>query len=602
MTVNGMRRRLSNTVIVMMLSLIADPALQCHYHVGRARAFSNRAPPPTPGNRWPQRVVRDMMAHSFASTRIERQGARMKKSDQPTPDRSAIGRRDFIRNVAAMFAAVEVGLATGCAMTDMGPGSTSATPLAPPGPRFIPPENVIGIQMSPHTMLDEGIGPCLDLIRETAAIDAVMPYSHAFHTNTLGKDPRDLAPDHGKEPRDFRNRVPGVWVRHHDEYFKNTRLRVRPTDPTLEFAGRDLFAEMIEPCRARGMKAYARILEASGRHIENFNEIRAIDVYGERGGYGCWSHPDYRNFWAAVVDDMFHHYDLDGFQWGAERMGPLMNVILPWNANPPTCFCEHCIARGQAAGIDAGRAREGYTKLFEYVRALADGDPKPPEGVFTVFLRHLIRYPEILAWEYQYRLSREDVQKAMYDAIKAVKPAANVGWHVDHQPSSWDLVYRAEMSYEEMAPHSDFIKLILYHAVLGGRIYSWYLRRFQNTILSEISLEQSLALYYDFMGYDKNVEPSVENLRRQGFSPDYVYRETRRSVASANGKTRIYAGIGFDVPGSPPEDPEKIYQATLGAFKAGAGGIVVSREYEEMRVPNLRAVGRAVREAVKQAV
>ena len=28
----------------------------------------------------------------------------------------------------------------------------------------------------------------------------------------------------------------------------------------------------------------------------------------------------------------------------------------------------------------------------------------------------------------------------------------------------------------------------------------------------------------------------------------------------------------------------------------GAGGIVVSREYEEMRVPNLKAVGRAVRE------
>ncbi len=44
---------------------------------------------------------------------------------------------------------------------------------------------------------------------------------------------------------------------------------------------------------------------------------------------------------------------------------------------------------------------------------------------------------------------------------KAVKPEARVGWHVDQQPSSWDMVYRAEMSYEEMAPYSDFIKLIL---------------------------------------------------------------------------------------------------------------------------------------------
>jgi hypothetical protein len=187
----------------------------------------------------------------------------------------------------------------------------------------------------------------------------------------------------------------------------------------------------------------------------------------------------------------------------------------------------------------------------------------------------------------------------MYAAIKAIKPSAQVGWHVDHQPSSWDIVYRAEMSYEEMAPYSDFIKLILYHGVLGGRIRSWYLERLQRTILSELTLGQSLDLYYAFFGYDKNVEPKVDELARLGLSPDYVYRETRRSVASAQGRTKIYSGIGFDVPGSPPEDSEKIYQATLKAFEAGAGGIVVSREYEEMRLPNLRAVGRAVRRLSK---
>jgi hypothetical protein len=347
------------------------------------------------------------------------------------------------------------------------------------------------------------------------------------------------------------------------------------------------------------MKLYARILEASGRWIDGFDAVRTVDVYGQRGRYACWSHPDYRNFWAAVAADLFRNYDLDGFQWGAERMGPLMNVVLPWNDDPPTCFCEHCAARGRAANLDAARAREGYSKLFEYVRGLIAGAPKPPEGVFTVFLRHLIRYPEILAWEYQYRLAREAVHKAMYDAIKAIRPAADVGWHVDHQPSSWDLVYRAEMSYEEMGGYSDFIKLILYHGVLGGRIRSWYLERFQRTVLSELSLEQSLAVYYALFGYDPKLEPPVENLRPQGFSPDYVGRETRRSVASANGKTKIYAGIGLDVPGGPPEDPQKIRQAVSNAFHAGATGIVISREYEEMRVPNLRAVGDAVRELAK---
>jgi hypothetical protein len=67
-------------------------------------------------------------------------------------------------------------------------------------------------------------------------------------------------------------------------------------------------------------------------------------------------------------------------------------------------------------------------------------------------------------------------------------------------------------------------------------------------------------------------------------------------VASANGKTKIYAGVGFDVPGSPRDTPESVYQATRKALEAGASGVVASREYEEMRLENLEAFGRAVRE------
>jgi hypothetical protein len=273
-----------------------------------------------------------------------------------------------------------------------------------------------------------------------------------------------------------------------------------------------------------------------------------------------------------------------------------MNVISPWNNEAPTCFCEHCRARGKAAGIDAERARKGFEELWRYCQARMNNEPKPADGIFTGFLRIMIRNPEILAWEYQYRLGREAICAEMYKRVKAVKPTAEVGWHVDHQPSSWDLVYRAEMSYEEMAPHSDFIKFIAYHAVLGPRIRSWYLPRFQRTILGELSLESSLSLYYDLFGYDKSAEPPLAELSRKGFSPEYVARETRHSVASANGKVKIYTGIGFDVPGSPPDTDEAIYQATLKAFDAGASGIVVSREYEEMEVPHLKAVGKAVRE------
>jgi len=498
-------------------------------------------------------------------------------------------RRKFVKNIGTIIAAgAAVDLSMGAVSYPFISGNSKPESQIKQGKTFV------GIQMSPHTMLDEGIEECLDLIGETAGVNAVFPYSHAFHTSTLGKQLRYLAKDHGKPPRDLRNKVSAVWVKHHEKYFENTILRIKPTDPSLEFFNRDLFREIRKPADERDMKIFARILESTGMYIENFDKVLTVDSYGNPGRKACWSNPDYINFWKALVADMFNSYELDGFQWGAERMGPLMNIILPWNDDPPTCFCEHCIERGKAANIDPERAREGYRLLYEYVQELMTDAPKPPEGVFTVFLRHIIKYPEILSWEYLYRQSREDVQKGMYQTIKSIKPDAIVGWHVDHQPSSWDIIYRAEISYEEMAPYSDFIKLILYHEVLGPRIRSWYLDRFKKTILSEISLEQSLELYYDLFGYDKNREPSVEKLSTEGFSPEYVRRETERSVASANGKTQIFAGIGIDVPGSPPDDPETVYRATLNALEAGAGGIVISREYEEMRVQNLEAIGKAV--------
>ena len=49
--------------------------------------------------------------------------------------------------------------------------------------------------MGPHTMLDEGLERCLDLIQETAAVNAVMPYSHGYN-NIFFKALPDRA-DHG---------------------------------------------------------------------------------------------------------------------------------------------------------------------------------------------------------------------------------------------------------------------------------------------------------------------------------------------------------------------------------------------------------------------
>jgi hypothetical protein len=508
--------------------------------------------------------------------------------DQPglTPN----DRRAFIQELVAMFAAAGAGLSW--------PRPVDAAPATGVAGQT-PPRTMAGMQVGPHTMLDEGIERSLDLIQKTAAVNTIFVYSHAYGGD-LRKAPNLLATDHGVVPGDQRTRnLPLVWVKQHDQYFRDTTLRHPAVDQTFDHHERDLFAEMMKPLRARGMKVYARILEAGPRGIINFSKVATVNVYGKPTQTGCWNHPEYIGFWRATVEDLFRSYELDGFQWGAERASPLTNVLQNGTDTSATCFCEFCRARGKGNGIDPERARRGFEELLKFVQGLRAGQPKPADGVAAAFLRILIRTPEILAWDYQYRLSREEIMKTMYGQVNAIKPSAPVGWHVDHWATSMDLVARSAMSYAEMAPWSDYLKVVVYHAVTGPRIRTW-VGNVQRSVLGELTLDEALALHYDLFGYDKTLMPMSNGAVKPATWPDYVARETRRSLASAAGKTLIYPGIGFNVPGA-PDDADTIYEVVKAAYAAGANGVVASREYEEMTVPNLTAFGRAVREIVKTA-
>ncbi len=529
----------------------------------------------------------------------------MRENLQPTKSEAqVIGRRGFVQGLAALFAggsmssmrASEPGARPrpGQAQAGSSPGANSQAPAAPPN-------NLVGIQMGPHTLLDEGIEHVMDLIQKTAAINAMFVYSHAYGGD-LRKPLNWLATDHGVPPKDQRSRnLPLVYVRQHDQYFKDTALRHPKVDSSFEYHDRDLFAEMIGPARKRGMKIYARILEAGPRGIENFSRVVTVTARGRRTQTGCWNHPEYRAFWNATVEDLFRSYELDGFQWGAERQSPLVNLLVSGNEAGASCFCEHCKARGKKYGIDPDRTSKGFLELVPYVQGLRSGALKPADGAWAEFLRVILRYPEILAWEYQYRLAKEEVMRGMYDTIKKIKPDAPVGWHIDHWAISMNPVYRAEMSYAELAPWSDFLKVVVYHAALGPRTAS-YLGSLHRGIMSQVPIEELFNLHYDLLGYDKTTEPGASEAEHRGFSPEYVFRETKHTVASlagagnASGKTKVYPGIAFNLPNSPPDDPETIYRCVHKAYEARADGIVVSREYEEMTVPNLEAVGRAVRQ------
>jgi hypothetical protein len=464
----------------------------------------------------------------------------------------------------------------------------------------------VGVQIHPFSFYDEGPEQVLDLLQETAGVNALLIYSHLYAADQ--SVPKDvLAHDHPNftpvEPKQRRYRR--VWVKHSPEAFRGMRLQHPARETNVEYAERNLFDELAPLCAQRGMKLMGRILEPQGTSfdnvIANFRDVLSIDVDGRPGNNACWNHPEYRAFWQTTVADTFRNNPLTGFMLGAERTGPLYRLITRGEA--PWCFCGHCRQRMRDRQVDETRLRAGYAELSRWILSMRQETTRPADGALVTVLRLLMRHPEVLVWEREFALSLEEALGELVQSIKSIRPEALVGRHIDHQQTSWDIFYRAAVSYADMAAAMDFLKPVVYHDIAAPRVREWMIEEFSKSILADLSKPQSLELFYAVFGLDAAKEPAFGAMLDGGFSPDYVFRETQRCVQGVAGKAAVYPGIGFNIPfhqrNAPPRrhptDLAVLAEATRSAFRAGAEGIVVCREYQEMQLPNLRAIGETVR-------
>ena len=207
----------------------------------------------------------------------------------------------------------------------------------------------------------------------------------------------------------------------------------------------------------------------------------------------------------------------------------------------------------------------------------------------------------MLSWDYQWFQSDEEICTEVHRIAKSIRPEIDSGRHVDHQRCSWDFFYRSAMSYEQMSANADFIKPIIYHESMGPRLRWWVLDRMKDRVLHDLSIEQSLNLFYQLFGHDPQVMPDLAHLDQKGLGPEYVYRETLRCKQAVKEKAKVYTGIGVDIPWylpkgmePRPSDHEQLTLAVERAFNAGADGVLASREYNEMRLSSLAAFGRGV--------
>lgn len=285
---------------------------------------------------------------------------------------------------------------------------------------------------------------------------------------------------------------------------------------------------------------------------------------------------------------------LAGFKFGQERGGPLGAVL---GGQTATCFCSHCQGKAVSEGLDAEAARRGFLELREFVlQARTEGRPR--DGFLISFFRVLMRHPEVLAWERFWMRSREDQRRRIHAKLKSIRPAIQIGWHIDHG-MSWDPITRAAWDYEEMVPHSDWLSIALYFCCMGPRSFNHFRNRYESLLLADTDPETAYAAYLGILGFDPAREPghAAQLDAPQPFSPDYVRREALRAVHAVRGRARVYARIGFDVPMHPVHvPPAAVRESVLLALDAGVDGLFMGREWEELKPENARAFGDAVRD------
>ncbi len=447
----------------------------------------------------------------------------------------------------------------------------------------------IGTPVLPEILYERGIPECLDAMKELAGINRVMTFTHDHVFNQYRKDFQPKTDEHGNE-------YTNVWVKTNPEYYRDPALQGRNDDG--KYAGRDILDELHAEAEPRNMKVYGRILEPyviTGA-IPGFEEFAEIDANGNKGRNVCYNHPEYMAYWDSVVEDLVRtHPYLAGFKFGQERGGPILSSM--GKDNPGTCFCEHCLPLAKKRGIDPGVARKGLIAIQKFGNQINAGE-KPVDGNFVTFLRILTTYPDVLSWEQFWMDSREAQRKRMYKKIKGINENVQVGWHIDHG-MTWDIITRATWDYSKMGPYSDWLSVAVYFDSMGRRSLGHYNRNYKDILFGDASEEHSYPMYLSMLGYDPEMEPPLEQHRRQdtSFSSDYVYRECRRAVKAVNGAANVHARPGFDMPGyNCNVTPEEVYSATTKALEAGVDGLWCGREWDELKPENARAFGNAVRD------
>lgn len=456
---------------------------------------------------------------------------------------------------------------------------------------LVKPVTTVAMPISIAPLAQQDLDVMFSDMRERAGVNALFPFIYTHEPHRAGVKPG--ATFHG-----------GNYATPHLQYYKDIPL-TQADMRAPEFGNVDILERVIPIAQKHGIRVFPFLLEDNvlPPTVPNWQSLYEVDHHGRptkgHPGGPCFNNPGYLCFALGLVEDYARSYDLGGIMWGSERQSGFLNTLSLSQSDVQdpgrtTCFCEFCQKKGKDRGIDVARARAGFDALENFVRTSRNGQ-SPRDGHFTEFWRLLMQYPETLAWENLWVTSRHEFQASIYQRIKSVNPSLQVGWHV-WQNVSFSPFQRAEENLTDLAAISDFIRPALYNNVAGGRFAS-FVKSTTRSVYGDLPPAMANSVLQKQLGYE---EASYDQLAATGFSAAYVERETRRSAASVAGNpVQIWPGVDIDVPVEAGEShctPDNVARAVKAAFAGGAKGIILSRNYTEMKPEDLSGAGGALRE------
>lgn len=450
----------------------------------------------------------------------------------------------------------------------------------------------VGIQIGAISFIDEGVEQVLDILQETAGVNALMISALSWSIGNAGRAAFGF-PDHGVQAAD--NLRGGGFFQPDPRYYKNTHLDEFAAPDEL-YAGFDTLADVIPAARRRGMAVYTYYCETSSSAIRSiwqpgFQHFLDRDHLGRMATRPSLLNPDYQAFWHSVCADWLNNHDLRGIMWGIERQSPLMDIF---RGDSSTGFDRHYVAEARARGIDVDRALAGYRAVDELLRRVRAGE-RPKDGVFVLLLRQLLQHPEVLMWEKLWLDSHHAFYRELAGLVKFYDPAHEFGLGIWQVINTYNPYLRAQYDQSAYAPYADWFKPVLYHSPAGAR-FADFAASWQAGLLADASPDAAYDGLARLLGLDKYAARR-EDAALAGFKPAYVKEWTARLIAET-GKP-VYPGIGVGVGHhgrSKAITPQEIREGVLAGLDGGASGVMISRNYSEAELRNLRAVGDALRE------